>query len=61
MELQNKKCTSSKHSEIDAVSYCQECKKYFCNKCQNMHSDILETHKTIKLNNLNEVFIDKCK
>ena len=61
MELQKKKCSLTKHSEVDAVSYCQECKKYFCNKCQNYHQEILEDHKIIKLNQLDEVFIDKCK
>ena len=61
MELQEKKCSLRTHSEIDAVSYCQDCKKYFCNKCQNFHSEILDDHKLINLNKLNEVFIDKCK
>ena len=61
METQNKKCSSNRHPEIDAVFYCQDCKKYFCNKCQNMHSDILEDHNAINLNKINEVFIDKCK
>ena len=60
MEIQNVKCSSSKHSEINAVSYCQECKKYFCNKCQNHHSEIFEDHKPFNLNKLNEIFIDKC-
>ena len=61
MELQKKKCSLSKHSEIDAVSYCLDCKTYFCNKCQNFHSEIFENHKPINLNKLDEVFIDKCK
>ena len=61
MELQKKKCSLSKHLEVDAISYCQECKKYFCNKCQNMHSDLLENHKIINLNKLDEIFIDKCQ
>jgi len=61
MELQKKKCSSNKHPEVDAISYCQECKKYFCNKCQNFHSEIFEDHKIINLNQLDEVFIDKCK
>ena len=39
----------------------KECKKYFCNKCQNHHQEILDDHKIINLNNLDEVFIDKCK
>ena len=61
MELQKKKCSLSKHSEVDAISYCQDCKTYFCNKCQNFHSEIFENHKIINLNKLDEVFIDKCK
>ena len=61
MEVQNKKCSSIKHPEIDAISYCQECEKYFCNKCQNFHSEIYVEHKLINLNKINEIFIDICK
>ena len=32
MEPQKKKCSLSRHSEVDAVSYCQDCKSYFYNK-----------------------------
>ena len=63
MENKIKKCSSKKHSEeINAISYCQECKRSFCNKCQNHHSEIFEEHKLINLNNdLNYFFIDLCK
>ena len=61
MEPQKRKCSLSKHSEVDAVSYCHDCKTYFCNKCQNFHFEIFENHYIINLNNLNEFFIDKCK
>ena len=61
MEIQNAKCSSSKHADVNAVSFCPDCKKYFCNKCQNFHSEILEDHKLINLNEKNEIFIDKCK
>ena len=61
MEIQNTKCSSNKHTEINAVSYCPECKKYFCNKCLNFHSEIFGDHKAINLNQKNEFFIDKCK
>ena len=61
MEENQKKCSNKKHAEIDAISYCQECKKYFCNKCQNHHVEILEDHKIINLNRVNEAFIDLCK
>ena len=47
MELQKRKCSSSKHPEIDAISYCQYCKKYFCNKCQIFHSEIFQDHNTL--------------
>ena len=61
MENNKKKCSSKKHPETDAVSYCQDCKKYFCTKCQNAHSQILEDHKIINLDKIDEVFIDICK
>ena len=60
MEIQNAKCSSSKHAEINAVSFCPECKKYLCNKCLKFHAE-MEDHKTINLNEKNEIFIDKCK
>ena len=61
MDNQKKKCNSKNHSEINAIIYCNECKKYFCKKCQNHHNDLLEEHRTINLNNLDDIFIDKCK
>ena len=61
MDNQRKKCTSKNHSEINAIIYCNECKKYFCNKCQNYHSEMFNDHIVINLNNLNDIFIDKCK
>ena len=61
MEIRNSKCSSSKHKENDAVSFCPDCKKYLCNKCQNFHSEILENHKVINLNQKDEIFVDKCK
>ena len=61
MEVQKRKCSLRTHSEIDAVSYCQDCKKYFCNKCQNFHSEMFQDHKPINLNKINEVFIAECK
>ena len=61
MEVQNPKCSSKKHVDINAVSYCPECNKYLCNKCLNFHSEMFEGHKTINLNEKNEIFIDKCK
>ena len=61
MEVQNKKCSLKKHEDIDAISYCQECKKYLCNKCQNLHKELFDDHKIIDLKKINEEFIDLCK
>ena len=61
MENQKPKCSLKKHQEIDAISYCQKCKKYFCNKCQNLHSELMDEHKIINLEQKNDVFIDLCK
>ena len=61
MDTQKKKCSSKKHSDIDAIIFCQKCEKYFCNKCKNLHSDMFEDHLTINLNNSNDIFIDICK
>ena len=57
MEIKNAKCSSSKHAEINAASYCPECKKYLCNKCVKFHAE-MEDHKTYNLNENNEIFID---
>ena len=60
MEIRNAKCSSSKHAEVDAISFCPDCKKYFCNKCLKFH-DETENHKAINLNQKDEIFVDKCK
>ena len=59
-QTEKKKCSSKKHSNIDAIAYCQKCKLYLCNKCQNYHSELFESHEIINLNNPNEVFLDTC-
>ena len=62
MDAQNKKCTFKDHKDIDAISYCQDCKIYICNKCFNYHQGLFGNHSTHKLDNNNkEIFIDKCK
>ena len=61
MENQKKKCSLKKHSEVDAISFCQDCKTYFCNKCNNYHSEIFENHKTINLKDEKEIFINACQ
>ena len=49
MEHNIKKCSLSKHSQIDASSYCQNCKLNRCHQCRNFHDKIHEGHKLFNL------------
>ena len=61
MEIQNKKCSSNKH-EINAISYCDLCKIYMCNKCSNLHSELFQNHQALNLNKeMNNIFTGFCK
>ena len=64
MENIKNKCSSKKHSEINAICFCQECRKYFCNKCQNYHLELFEEHQTINIDkniNVNDIFTGFCQ
>ena len=63
MENEKKKCSTSKHANIDAILYCPECKKYICHKCQNFHSEFFEDHVPINLDEKNndDLFINICE
>lgn len=64
MELNNYKCSLEKHQEIDADSYCQDCKIYMCEKCENYHSNLFTNHHQFNLDknkDINEVFTGLCK
>ena len=50
MENPNTKFSFKGHKENDAIIYCQEFKKYLCNKCLNYHSGLFEDHELIHLN-----------
>ena len=57
-----KKCSFSKHTEINAIYYCQECNIYMCNKCSNYYSEFLENHHKYELGKKQkEKFISLCK
>ena len=58
MENQKKKCSMLKHLDSNAISYCQECKIYLCNKCQIHHSELFINHTLVNLDK--EIFIDIC-
>ena len=60
--MEKQKCSSKKHEEIDAIIFCQECRVYMCNKCENFHSELFLNHHQVKLNNDNskEIFTGFC-
>ena len=60
MEVKNKKCSSKEHEEINAISYCKECKVYMCNKCEIFHSKLLKNHLSENISK-NEIFTGFCK
>ena len=45
-----KKCFSEEHKDINAISFCPECRIYMCNKCENLHSSLFKKHNFFKLN-----------
>ena len=62
MEIQNNKCSSIEHKEVDAIKYCQECNVYLCNKCDKFHGSLFQTHHTHPLNkDLKDIFTGFCK
>ena len=62
MENQNKKCSAKDHQDINAISYCQKCNIYMCNKCENLHSKLFQHLNLFKLDkDINEIFTGYCK
>ena len=63
MENKMKKCSLIKHSEINAITYCYECKRYLCNKCLGHHSELFENqHHLINIDkNENDILLDICQ
>lgn len=61
MEKERKKCSSSKHKNFDAISYCKNCRLYLCNKCKNNHSEFYESHNIINLDAELDIFISECQ
>ena len=47
--MQQKKCSSKEHLQINASFFCIECQNYMCNKCEKIHSNLCTNHH---LNNL---------
>ena len=55
------KCFSEDHKEIDAICFCPECKINMCNKCSNTHSSFFKNHNCYKLNKDEEIFTGFCQ
>ena len=56
------KCSSKEHEKIDAISYCQQCNVYMCNKCDNFHKNLFQGHIPFNINNKNnDIFTGYCK
>ena len=60
-QINQTKCSSEEHKEIDAISFCPECKIYMCNKCQNHHTPLFKSHHPNNLNKEEEIFTGFCK
>ena len=60
--MNKKKCSLKKHSEIEANTYCIECRIYLCNKCQNHHSELHENHHLYNLDkDISNIFTGFCQ
>ena len=58
----NIKCSLMDHKEINAIIYCQKCKVYMCNKCENYHSKLFNNHDQYNLDkDIKEIFTGYCK
>ena len=58
-----KKCCMIDHKKIDAISFCQECKIYMCNKCEKLHSELFKNfHQNINIKdkNIEDLFSGTC-
>ena len=60
--MENKiKCFTEEHKDIDAVSFCPQCRIYMCNKCENYHTPFFKSHRTFKINKRTELFTGFCE
>jgi len=58
----DKKCSQLEHKENDAISYCQECNLYMCNKCESHHSALFKKHNKYNLDkDIKEIFTGFCQ
>ena len=61
MDNQVKSCSSKEHGKIPAVSYCQFCRVYMCNKSLKIHKD-LYNHTFLDIqDDDNDIFEEYCE
>ena len=60
-KIHNKKCSLKTHKDDDALYFCNQCKIYMCNKCQNLHRQLFPDHQKLLLDkNQDEIFTGIC-
>ena len=62
MENKSRKCSSTEDKDIDAISYCGECRIFMCKKCEKFHSKLFSNHQIYNLDKpIDEIFTGFCK
>ena len=59
-----KTCSLDEHYENESSSFCQECKIYMCNECEQYHSKLFKNHHLYKIKEnqeLSDIFTEFCK
>ena len=62
MEAKVIKCSNKLHENIDAIIYCKNCDIFMCNKCKQMHYDLVQSHQLYNLDkDKKTIFTGFCK
>ena len=62
MEKRKSFCSLTDHSNMTAITFCQECRILMCNKCDKNHSDLFKNHHIYKLDkDIKDIFTGFCK
>ena len=60
--MEQKKCSTEGHEEIEANYYCPLCKIYICKQCKSFHSKLFKNHKICGLDkDSKEIFTGFCQ
>ena len=62
MENPKNQCSLPDNKNTNAISFCQKCNIYMCNKCQNLHTELFKIHQTVNLTKeIDDFFPGICK